>query len=243
MALGATSFETIKQLMTAITSRPFQIVAVGYPDMLMSRAQVQELFGNDIAAAVQERADSQNIIKWHGLEGQLDRIIETEHFISLIGGQITFLDINKVRGNEIIQDLNKPLDTALAGKFDIVYDGGTLEHCFNIGQVMQNFLSLAKVGGFIYHNNPFNVPNHGFYNFNPTFYHDFYVDNGHTLVTDIVAYHGGPFDRKFVKLPATTRFKEALPESWISCVGRRMHDRAAEWPMQTKYKLNPHLSG
>ena len=211
--------------------------------MLIAPEQVIDLFGAGIAASLKFRADSDAIIKWHGLQGKLSAIIETEHFFSLIGGEITFLDINKVRGTEIVQDLNMPLQDGLEGRFDIVYDGGTMEHCFNVGQVMQNFLALAKVGGFIYQNNPLNVPNHGFYNFNPTFYHDFYIDNGHELTAEIMAYYGGPLEHTLVKLPATQRYKESLPESWITVLARRMHDRRATWPMQTKYKLNPSLVG
>jgi hypothetical protein len=244
VAISALSFDIIKKLLPAIPHRPFQIVAVGYPDMLISLEQVTQLFGAEVAGAVKYRPDSAAIARWHGLQDSIPNIIETEHFFSLIGGQITFLDINKVRGTEIVQDLNNPLQEGLAGRFDIVYDGGTMEHCFNVGQVMQNFLALAKVGGFIYHSNPLNVGNHGFFNFNPTFYYDFYKDNGHQIVTDIMAYTGSPFNYSLSKLPETTRFHITnIPESWITLVARRMNDTPAAWPMQTKYKNNPSLSG
>ena len=241
MAIGKLSFETVKELMTLIPSRPATILTVGYPDMLVTIDQVRAIFGDAVAQEVKFRPDSDAILKWHGLVGTIDKIIETEHFFSLINAKLTVVDINEVRGGEIIQDLNGPLRPELEGRFDIVYDGGTLEHLFNIGQAMQNFLRMAKVGGFIYHNNPLNVPNHGFYNFNPTFYHDFYTDNGHRLVSEITAYFGGPIDTKIVKLPSTARYKEDLPESWITVVAQRLHERTAVWPMQTKYKINPNL--
>ena len=52
---------------------------------------------------------------------------------------------------------------------------------------MVNILSMLKVGGHIYHSNPLVSLNHGFYNLNPTFYSDFYIDNGHKLVAPIYA--------------------------------------------------------
>jgi len=36
---------------------------------------------------------------------------------------------------------------------------------------------LGKVGAGIVHINPLNYYNHGFFNFNPTFYHDFSTPN------------------------------------------------------------------
>ncbi len=243
MAISYLNFQTIKQLLPHISGRPVQIVSVGYPDMMLSVQQVRELFGDGVAAALRFREDSEKILKWHGLVGKLDKIIETEHFFNLLDTHITFLDISKIRGSEIVQDLNTPLQPGLENRFDIVFDGGTLEHCFNVGQAIQNFLSMAKVGGFIYHNNPLNWVNHGFFSFSPTFYHDFYVDNGHRLASDIGAYYGDPLNPSFIKLPPTARHKEPLPESSITVVAQRMHDRPAAWPMQTKYKKSLSLSG
>jgi hypothetical protein len=70
-------------------------------------------------------------------------------------------------------DLNYPEDWP--EKYDVVIDGGTAEHCFNVGQVFANILSAVRPdGGIVVHVNPLNMMNHGFWNISPTAYADFY---------------------------------------------------------------------
>lgn len=68
-------------------------------------------------------------------------------------------------------DLNQPVD--LGRRFDIVIDGGTAEHVFNVHQFFKTCHDLTAPGGLMLHNNPFRGwLEHGFYNFNPTFFWD-----------------------------------------------------------------------
>ena len=204
--------------------------------MLIKPDDVAEMFGSEVAAHLTYRADSAAIIKWHNMGEHLEKIIDSQHFFALIGVRLTVVDIAAVRDNEILQDLNMPLRPELVGRFDIVIDPGTLEHCFNVGQGIQNMLSMAKIGGFVFHINPHG--NHGFYNFCPTFYFDFYNDNGHELVSKIVAEHGTPFDYRMTELPLVGRYRldTVPPESTILVVVRKLHDTPPKWPVQTKYK-------
>ena len=98
---------------------------------------------------------------------------------------------------------------------------------------------MAKVGGHIIHLNPLFVINHGFYNLSPTFYKDFYDDNGHKLgfTTEGIEYSA-------FEVPPFTRIISGIPEnSWICVIAQRLNDREPAWPIQTKYKNNPTLSG
>ena len=68
-------------------------------------------------------------------------------------------------------DLNHPVE--LGQRFDIVLDGGTAEHVFNVHQFFKTCHEVTEPGGLMLHNNPFRGwLEHGFYNFNPTFYWD-----------------------------------------------------------------------
>ena len=82
-------------------------------------------------------------------------------------------------------DLNYPLPIPtpepLLEPFGVILDLGTLEHCFNAPQALETMQQLIAPGGFIIHWNPFYMPNHGFYSFNPTFYADWYKSRGFTL--------------------------------------------------------------
>jgi hypothetical protein len=242
MALTIATLETLRSVIASLPNRPLRMITAGYPDIVILREHLEKMFGAEFVAALQVRPDSDSIIRWHGVDGKIDAVYETRHFFSLLGVEVAFLDIAKVRGDEIIQDLNGPLHPELEQKFDIVLDGGTMEHCFNVAQTIRNYLSMAKVGGYIVHSNPFNMPNHGFYNFSPTFYADFYEDNGHKITRDIVAVSNKVFDPELAVLHKTARFRSSLPEAYVMVVAQKQNDRPPIWPMQTKYKGNPGLA-
>jgi hypothetical protein len=165
---------------------------------------------------------------------------ETRSVFSRLGIDCDFVDIVASRGFEIVMDLNQPAPAEMAERYDVVYDGGTMEHCFNVGQVMRNIFAFAKVGGFIVHVNPLNYYNHGFYNFNPTFYHDWYVQSGNAIVSPFYAMHGPVAASQLVQLDATASF-QAPPRSTLLVAAMKARAEPPAWPMQTKYLRNAAL--
>src|SRR6185436_8644425 len=184
MALNALVLSVLQQIRPHLPPEP-KICCLGYPDVLVSTEQAQQYLGAEAAARLAYRADSASIIAWHALEAHLDRVIDAESLFEVMGMKLTVVDLVASRGGERIVDLNEPLAADLVGAFDIVLDAGTMEHCFNVGQAVRNILAMAKVGGFVIHMNPMTMVNHGFFNFSPTFYHDFYGQNGHQLMAPI----------------------------------------------------------
>lgn len=78
-------------------------------------------------------------------------------------------------------DLNHPVK--LGQRFEVVIDGGTAEHVFNVAQFFTTCHELAAPGGLMLHHNPFRGwLEHGFYNFNPTFYWDIAAANRYELL-------------------------------------------------------------
>ena len=62
--------------------------------------------------------------------------------------------------------------------FDLVFDGGTLEHVFDIPAALSVVAGMTAVGGRVVHLSPLsNCVDHGFYSFSPTFFADFYSTN------------------------------------------------------------------
>ena len=79
---------------------------------------------------------------------------------------VVSLDANSYENATIIHDMNKPIISDM--KYDFIFDGGTIEHIFNIPQVCQNIIDILEIGGILCScttNN--NYSGHGFYQFSP----------------------------------------------------------------------------
>jgi len=89
------------------------------------------------------------------------------------------LDVSDFDGADILYDLNQPgLGAHLDAPYDLVIDGGTLEHVFDVRTVMRNLFEAAATGGYIMHAAPMNnYCDHGFFQFSPTFFLDYYAAN------------------------------------------------------------------
>lgn len=80
---------------------------------------------------------------------------------------------------QILHDLNTPISAELYDKFNLIIDSGTIEHIFDVRQVMENIARMCKEGGWVVHITPSsNFVDHGFFSFSPCFFYDFYRVNG-----------------------------------------------------------------
>jgi SAM-dependent methyltransferase len=141
-------------------------LALGVPDIGATLDDLKLMFGPELTEA-----------SYHALMKQLGF------------GQVMSLDVSSYEGCELVQDLNRPL-TIRTGKFDLIVDNGTIEHCFCAAQAFFNVKRLCALGGVVFHNNPANWFGHGFWNFSPCVYFDFYRANGfdvHVYLRDVAA--------------------------------------------------------
>jgi SAM-dependent methyltransferase len=106
--------------------------------------------------------------------------ISTELFFEMLGVDSAWvLDVLPDDEPDIVADLNDPIPERYHGKFGLVIDGGTLEHVFDVRQAFVNLASLLEPGGRVMHFNPVNNHvNHGFVQFSPTIFFDYYESNG-----------------------------------------------------------------
>jgi hypothetical protein len=240
MALNAFYLQLLSKV-AAKLERPCRLVSLGYPDMLLTEAQLAALVGEENVQHLRFRDDAAGILRWHGLQDDIQRVPETRSVLAMLGIHCEFVDIAASRGDERIVDLNHPVPPELLGRYDIVFDGGTLEHCFNVGQVMRNILGFCKVGGFIMHVNPLNMYNHGFFSFSPTFYFDWYVRSGNQIVTPFFGVSGKLLEQRVVQLEPLAGFKDMPERSGIVVVARKVQAGEPAWPTQSKYLDNPAL--
>jgi len=116
----------------------------------------------------------------------------SEPLFSILGAkEVVAMDNSNYEGASIIHDLNLPIPQELQKRFDVVFDGGLLEHVFNFPAAIKNCMEMTKVGGNII---LFTVANnycgHGFYQFSPElFYRIFSKENGYQVERMIALEH------------------------------------------------------
>lgn len=226
MALSSHMLKAIRTLMKGGE----RVAAMGYPDIVIHPKEVESALGAKVYQLVY-RDDSENITKWHRTDAR--KIPDSKSFFKLMDMSLEVYDVAAHRGEEIIRDLNYPLPESDLERYDMVLDVGTLEHCFNIGQAAFNMAGLVKQGGVILHENPFNWGNHGFYGLNPTWYFDFYLENGFEIVDMMMVATTG---EEVKEVPQTARFGFTKAEANICCAARRLHVKPFKFPVQTKYR-------
>lgn len=91
------------------------------------------------------------------------------------------LDNSTYEGASHIADMNRDLPLELKGKYDTVFDGGVIEHVFNVSQALYNVSALCKIGAQIIHVLPANnFCGHGFWQFSPELFFSLYSEaNGY----------------------------------------------------------------
>jgi SAM-dependent methyltransferase len=89
-----------------------------------------------------------------------------KHFLG--ARTIHSVDYSTFEGADIVHDMNLPTPTEMDDRFDVVIDGGTLEHVYNIPVAWENCMRSLKVGGRLFlFTTANNYCGHGFYQFSP----------------------------------------------------------------------------
>jgi hypothetical protein len=93
-------------------------------------------------------------------------------------------DISTYENPDFIIDLNEPVDVSYYERFDTIVDVGTLEHVFDIATALKNLVRMCRPGGSVILINPSTgAIDHGFYQFSPTLYFDYFGSNGFSVVS------------------------------------------------------------
>jgi SAM-dependent methyltransferase len=119
-------------------------------------------------------------------------------FKALGAKNVYALDASDFEGAEFVHDLNQPLTDKLRERFDLVYDGGTLEHVFNFPQALKNCMEMVRPGGrLILHTIANNWMGHGFYQFSPELFYQALSSAHGYEVERLIAHIVGPYGRWF----------------------------------------------
>lgn len=110
-----------------------------------------------------------------GIEGDAAAMAGTDGFaepiFARVGlGEMEAMDVSPYEGAGHVHDLNEPVGEHLHGAFDFIFDGGTIEHVFNVPMALENVFRMLKPGGVFASANGMNGwLFHGLYQFNPEF--------------------------------------------------------------------------
>lgn len=205
----------------------FSTLSFGHPDILATSDELYRIVGGFRLPIDNECLDRAKFPP--------DVVGNARIVFGALGSQMTILDFRNGFNVDEIGDLNYPFTPTLHGKFDLVIDPGTSEHCFNVGQALVNMASCVKDGGFIYHRVPLAHWNHGFWNFSPCAFHDFYTQNGFEL-TLIGAESKGQLQDVQVRKGGT---KWKIPNDGrklqLVCIAHRVTRQEIKFPTQYKY--------
>jgi hypothetical protein len=154
-----------------------RVLSLGRQDVFVTRPQLVEIMRE---FGLEPVGHADRTLSRKPSEAKLKYISDEYLFQALGFSECKSLDASGYEAADIIFDLNKPETPAeLVNQWDVVFDGGTIEHVFHIPNAMANIFRFLKIGGRIIHMAPSsNHMDHGFYMFSPTFFWDYYVANG-----------------------------------------------------------------
>jgi len=238
MALNYMALKIFKDVLKIINSNTLnntkiKVACLSWPDIIIPEDAIRSIFTN--ITFLLKAAKSDEIKKWHGIHDKF-QIVDTDFFFKALNLETDYFDIQKVRENEIILDLNEELPIMYEKKYDLVIDTGTLEHCFNVGVAFTNMLKLLKTdGGIVITMSPMNYPNHGFWNFSPCVYENFFRENSWKMLF----YLATDYSNKIIDINNLNSLKVDVPKKSIQyVVAQRVKESTFKYPVQYKYKKN-----
>jgi hypothetical protein len=158
--------------------------------LLLSEGKVRPFHGSVLQLGRQTVLISEKeLVAWAGHElakpetAKKDGLLSDEEFFRSLGfDEVLSCDASPYEKASMILDLNVPVPRDLYNRFDVIYDGGTMEHVFNVPAVLANIDAMLKIGGRVIHISPAsNMVDHGFYCFSPVFFADYYKANQYEL--------------------------------------------------------------
>lgn len=176
-------------------------------------------------------------------------------FKALGAEEVHALDCSEYEGADVIFNLNeKDLPCDLYDKYDLIIDGGVLEHIFQPGNALDNITKMLRRNGTIYHMVPCaGLIDHGFYSFSPTFFLDYYEKVGFNVDSIRMQYKPERGAYKFVFYSMDCRlflrqegFNRYIENYWnaggeimLQCIvtkNRNISLKEQAVPLQTRYK-------
>lgn len=167
----------------------------------------------------------------------------TENLFKYLGcDSVVSMDYSNYEGSEIIHDMNNPVPEQYHDKYDVIFDGGTIEHIFDVKMSFQNVKKMLKKNGiFISVNGANNHLGHAFYQFSPDLYRTvFSNESGYNIIEMHIAaanLDALPLDiTKFE--PWHCNIVTSQEQQYINVLVQKVEDIDITNPQQSTYKNN-----
>ncbi len=181
----------LKNLASNATDKKLELAFMGYPDIVVTPNGYEGLLTKEAYESLEDRPNSENIKIIHKGKKRAGTIHIVPTLSSLteailkdfdVEASYTIFDFQTYEGTETIHDFNEPIDRKFYNKYHLLWNGGTLEHIFDIACALKNMTLVTKEGGFLAHLGPLNMVNHGFVNLCPVLFDNFYAVNNGTII-------------------------------------------------------------
>ncbi len=107
-------------------------------------------------------------------------------FVDMYGVHPVSLDGFAHEDPDIVFDLNEPVPDEMKEQYSFIIDGGTMEHVFNVPQLLHNTFSMLECGGYYLSMVPANNFNgHGLYQFSPDFFYSVFSETNGMELKDV----------------------------------------------------------
>ena len=166
----------------------------------------------------------------------------TENLFSYLGcDSVVSMDYSNYEGSEIIHNMNNPVPEEYYEKYDVIFDGGTIEHIFDVKMCFHNVKKMLKKNGiFISVNGANNHLGHGFYQFSPDLYRAVFSNqSGYNIVEmHIKAANIDALPLDITKFePWQSNIVTSQEQQYISVIIQKIKDIDAIDPQQPAYEL------
>jgi hypothetical protein len=166
----------------------------------------------------------------------------SEGLFRRLGGQeVDSIDASNYEGASIVADFNQPIPAELHRKYSTFIDFGSIEHIYNIPQVIDNVAKLLRLeGAALIMTQANGYAGHGFYQFSPEFFYSVFSEqNGFrdTIVflvdlQDIKTWHLIPEPKRIGR-------RNDIPQSrsyFIFCLSTKNNDAGEIRAQQSDYQ-------
>lgn len=242
MPLVDYSLRIIKDLIARVEQQPERtntVLTLSYPDLIISRIMLADIFGPATVSVVPDREDSAATINWHKAHSITKSVLDTAALFKALGFEMESIDRTEGRGGEIIHDLSEPLvGWAQGDHYDIVFDCIS-NQCFNVAQVWANMVFCCRVGGYVLSVTPVTMVNQGFWCVNPAAYDDFARANDLEIVSREVVV--GVYTKQGTIDIGPVRRHRNVPDDAMNVVvmQKKKHTHKPIWPIMSKFRVYP----